>query len=405
MFKLRPGPGRGRLAVAAVMLLSALAIAACGSSSSSSTSSSASSAGASGGTSTSAGGATPAFLSKAKQVLAKGYAGDYEPPPASGPKAVKGKTVWYISCGQAYQACVVQGDGFKDAAASLGWHVSLQDGKADPTTAAAIIRQAIAAKVSGIVVAYFDCPGIKSALLSAKAANIPVVSLGSVDCNSPIYGGSGPSLFGAAPKLMGASDPASWYEKWAKARADYVIATTDGKANVLSIYENSQAIQQANGKAFADEMATCTTCKVKRVAFTFAQTPNPFTQDIKSAILADSGATVIANGIDALMLLGLQPAVQQSARKLEIDGAELNPANIDLIRSGAQHSAAAVPYGWFAYAAADTLNRIFAGEKPSTFPNEGTGWQFVDKTHNLPSGSVYNPSLDYRAAYQKIWGS
>jgi ribose transport system substrate-binding protein len=404
VFKARPGPGWGRFAVAAVALLSALTIAACGSSSSSSSSASATS---SAGTSaaSASGGATPAFLTQAKAVLAKGYAGDYQPPPTSGPKAVKGKNVWYISCGQAYQACVVQGDGFKDAAASLGWKVSLQDGKADPTTAAAIIRQAIAAKVDGIVVAYFDCPGIKSSLLAAQAAKIPVVSLGSVDCNSPIYGGNGPALFAAAPKLMGSSDPASYYEKWAKARADYVIATTNGKANVLSIYENSQAIQQANGKAFADEMATCTTCTVKRVAFTFAQTPNPFTQDIKSAILADPKATIIGNGIDALMLLGLQPAVQQSGRKLDIDGAELNPANIGLIKSGVQHSAAAVPYGWFAYAAADTLNRIFAGEKPTTFPNEGSGWQFVDKTHNLPTGSVYNPSVDYRAAYEKIWGS
>jgi ribose transport system substrate-binding protein len=63
-----------------------------------------------------------------------------------------------------------------------------------------------------------------------------------------------------------------------------------------------------------------------------------------------------------------------------------------------------VPYGWFAWAAADTLNRVFAGGSPASFPNEGTGWQYVDKDTNLPSGETYEPPVDYKAAYEKIWG-
>jgi ribose transport system substrate-binding protein len=386
-----------RMAPFLAILVSVLAIAACGSDDDDSSGGSAGSSGTSSGSSDS-------VVTAAKAAFEKGKAGDFQPPPTSGPKAVKGKNVWYISCGQAFEACVVQANSFKAAGAALGWKVTIQDGKADPSTAAQIIRQAAAAKVDGIVVAYFDCPGIKSALLDAKRAGMPAVGLGSLDCNSKQYGGNDEALFAANPKLRGSDDPAVWYASWAASRAQYVIAKTDGKANILSIYENSQAIQQANGKAFADEIAKCSTCKIKRTAFTFAQVPNPFTQQMKSAIQSDPNANVVANGIDALMFLGLQPAVQQAGRKVDIEGAELNPGNIGLIREGKQTSAVAVPYGWFAWAAADTLNRVFAGGSPASFPNEGTGWQYVDKDTNLPSGETYEPPVDYKAAYEKIWG-
>ena len=51
----------------------------------------------------------------------------------------------------------------------------------------------------------------------------------------------------------------------------------------------------------------------------------------------------------------------------------------------------------------DPLNRVFAGDDPASFPNQGTGWQFVDKDHNLPSGKDAEPPIDYKAAYEKIW--
>src|SRR5262249_39680970 len=152
------------------------------------------------------------------------------------------------------------------------------------------------AKVDGIAIAYFDCPGIKSALLDAQKAKIPVVAFGSLDCDNALYKGNDKPLFTAATKLLDSTDAAEWYSKWPQARANYTIATTNGKAKVLSIWENSQAIQAANGNAFAEEMKKCTTCQVKRVPFSFAQVPNPATQQWKSAILSNPTYDVVANG-------------------------------------------------------------------------------------------------------------
>ena len=209
----------------------------------------------------------------------------------------------------------------------------------------------------------------------------------------PVYHNYGPHRAGLPPLIP------YFRELWNRRS----FATEMSKAKVISIWENSQAIQQANGDAFADEMSKCSSCELERVAFSFAQVPNPATQQWKSAILSNPTYDVVANGIDALMFLGLQPAAQGAGREVRIDGAELNPGNIALIRDGVQASAAAVPYGWFAWATADTLNRVFAGEDPATFPNQGTGWQFVDKGHNLPAGDDYKPPVDYEAAYEKIW--
>jgi ribose transport system substrate-binding protein len=344
----------------------------------------------------------------ATAYLDTGYAGDFDQPPTEGPAAQSGKDVWFISCGQAYVACVQMSDSFSAAGAELGWNVTVQDGKADPSNAAAIIRQAIAAGVDGVGLATYDCPGIRSALVDAKAAGLPVVNFGSIDCDSAIFDGKpGDGLFAASVNLRGSTDQAEFFENWARARAKYVIGTSQGDANLLWVTEQSQAEQQAQGEAFKDEIATCTSCVLTEVPFTFAQVPNPATQQWQTAIQAHPDANAVIEGIDALMPLGLSTAITQSGRTgMMVGGGEGFPANFDLIRDGVQTFSVAIPYGWVMYGLADTLNRVFAGDDPSSFPSEGAGWQFIDADHNLPAaGESYEPSYDYRADYTALWGA
>ena len=380
-----------RILASVVAVVMSLTVTACGSSSDDDS------------TSESAG--STQFVEEAKTYLQTGYEGDYQPPPTEGPPAQRGKNVWFISCGQAFEACAVLSSEFQEAGEKLGWNVTIQDGKADPSAASQIIRQAIAAEVDGLVVTTFDCPGVKGALLEAQQAEIPVVNLGSLDCDNEIFDSSDEALYTASAKLRGSDNVLAWWQEWARAKARYTVAVTEGKANILQIFENGQGIQRAAGEAFAEEMAKCTTCKVEPFPFTFAQVPNPFSQQIQSAMLANPDIDEVQNGLDALMFLGLQTAVQQAGRELTIYGSELNPGNVALIRDGQQKSAVSVPFGWFSYASADTLNRVFAGDDPSSFPNHGSGWQFVDQEHNLPpEGQNYEPPVDFKAAYDKIWG-
>jgi ribose transport system substrate-binding protein len=52
-----------------------------------------------------------------------------------------------------------------------------------------------------------------------------------------------------------------------------------------------------------------------------------------------------------------------------------------------------------------------AGEKPEKIPNEGFGYQIIDKDHNVPPSGPYVPlnmntkePVNFKAAYKKVWG-
>jgi ribose transport system substrate-binding protein len=59
----------------------------------------------------------------------------------------------------------------------------------------------------------------------------------------------------------------------------------------------------------------------------------------------------------------------------------------------------------------DAANRLLAGEKPAQIPNEGFGYQIIDKDHNVPPSGPYVPlnmktkkPVDFKATYRKVWG-
>ncbi|MCI0687212.1 MAG: substrate-binding domain-containing protein, partial [Sporichthyaceae bacterium] len=168
----------GRGLASALGLLAVLALAAC-----SSTKTAAPSATTAAGTD-----------SAAAAVLQEGYQGRFDPLPTAPSRAVAGKTVWNISCGQAFATCALISKEFEAAGKELGWDVSTQDSKGDPTTTVSLLKQAVAAKVDGVAIMARDCPLIKSGLLATRAANIPVVNLAGADCDNPRFGNGGEPL-------------------------------------------------------------------------------------------------------------------------------------------------------------------------------------------------------------------
>lgn len=339
--------------------------------------------------------------------LEEGYAGVFDAPPTDGPAAQTGKNVWYISCGQAYAACAGAASSFEEAGKALGWDVTITDGKADPNTAATIIKQAVAAGVDGVGLFTFDCPGIKSALLEAKDAGIPVVNYGSLDCDDEAFGGEEP-LFAASVNESGSSNQADMWKQLGEARAKYTAAVLGDKGGtVININETSQRAHQWQQVGFTDTIKeVCPKCNVVDVPFTFAQVPNKSSEIFKAAILQNPDVGVITWDTDALIGLGLMPVLEQAGLSSDVArvGAEGNPPNMDAIRAGQQTSSSFIPYGWYQWGMADTLNRIFAGEDPASLPSEGGGYMYIDKDHNLPAeGQPVELPIDFKAAYQAVW--
>src|SRR4051794_17892697 len=128
----------------------AASVAACGSSSSDDAK------GDTGSSSTTAAG--PAYLKAADADLAKLYASTDGTPPATGPKAQKGKVVWEISCAEGAEGCALFSSTLKDAAQRLGWKLTVFDGKFNADNAYATgIRQAVAANADAIILNGVDC--------------------------------------------------------------------------------------------------------------------------------------------------------------------------------------------------------------------------------------------------------
>ncbi|MCU1476411.1 MAG: hypothetical protein JWQ64_1104 [Subtercola sp.] len=336
------------------------------------------------------------------QVLDSGYsASSINTPTTTGPAAVTGKSVWVISCGESFQGCAIMSAAFDNAAAKLGWKTNLIDSKADPTNYSAAINQAIAAKADGIALFAGDCPGIKTSLQSAQAANIPVVQFSSVDCDDPGFGSEAP-LFAASLNIDGSNKLADYYQALGTARADYTAALMGGSGKVIALQETSQRSQSYITAGFTNEMAkACPNCVVVPVTFTFAQLPTAANQVWSSAMLKNPDAKALEFNLDSLMPLGLQTDIQTTGFKGQIIGGE--GTNLDSIRSGAQTTATVVPYEMFSWGLADTLNRLFAGESAASLPTEGGGWQLVDKTHNLPASGPWQNPVDYQSIYEKIW--
>jgi ribose transport system substrate-binding protein len=389
----------------------ALAVAGCGSSSSGHSTSAARTTAKTAAKTATAASATAAaagaaIVKQAEANLAADYKGTDRRLPKSGPKAVKGKTVWVISCTQAGAGCALPAEAAVQAGTKIGWHMKVVDGKYDPAVYNSDIRDAIAAKVSGIILVAIDCPAVEGSLKAARAAGIKIYGLYDFDCTDI----GGPKLFDGTISYGPLGDYANYIDNsYGKAIADYTIAKTNGQARVIELRSTDLLIVKHISAGFDKEMAKCTTCTVWKQTFTGAQFLAGQLQSLTSAMLVKHpNATVVMAPYDAAILLGMGAAVQQweaKGNKVILLGGEGLPPNIKLIRAGLQTVAFGLPSTWAGWAAVDGLNRVFAGQ-PQVDP--GIGHQTMDLTHNLPpAGQGYDgnaKSRGFEANYERIWG-
>ncbi|MER5199802.1 sugar ABC transporter substrate-binding protein [Streptomyces sp. NPDC002755] len=352
---------------------------------------------------------TGTLTSDQQKVLDDGFAGVFQDPPSDGPAAVRGKTVWFISCGENFDACHTMSSSFTDAAKQLGWRVQVVDTKYQASAANTAIGQAIAARADGIVTAAFDCPQIKSGLLAAKSAGIPVVNYAALDCNDRSLGG-GKALFTATLNTMGSTKTSDYYAARGRYNARFLAArlAERGTRNpkVLVVKNVDQAIHAVGWKAFEKEMAAaCPKCRLVPVVWNITGFPNPAAQILKTAMTAHPDATAVAYDSDSFMSGAFASAVRQSGRTdLVVCCGDGQASGTQLIREGVVTATSLIPYEYDIWATADTLNRIFFGADPAKQPNQGGGFVYVDARHGLPAkGAAIATPVDFKAARERVW--
>lgn len=351
---------------------------------------------------TEASGTTSGIVEEAKANVEKGYEGTFREPPSSGPPAQKGKNVWVIPCVASAPGCQGPAEGLKEAGKELGWKVTIADGKADPGVQNSMIKRAIAAGADGIATVAIDCANIKTGLREAKAKKVPVVNVYAFDCDDPSVGDE--ALF--SPSNLYGESPADYFRRWGTMTADYLIAQTDGDAEIVSMTGPGFRNAAYKDEAFVERLKQCDGCEV------VATIPSPVTdnasglvgQKIQTALQKHPDASVLALWADSKTVVASQ-VIRTAKRRntdLLVSGGEGNLENMELIRDGTQDVAVGVPPVWLGWAGADTLNRLFAGETEQ--PDQGIGFMYITKDRNLPEpGKPWEPSIDFRAAYKKLW--
>ncbi|MEO3860676.1 substrate-binding domain-containing protein [Acrocarpospora sp. B8E8] len=382
---------RTRIAALCAPLL-ALALAGCGGSSS----------GSAGSTSTD-------VIDEAKAATAAAFAGTDRALPAAGPPAQEDKTVWALACSTQAAGCVLPAEGFVAASEALGWDVKLVDGKADPAVYNAQLRAAAAASVDAVALFGVDCSMVKASIEHVRGVDVKVFGGNALDCDDKFSGGGKP-LF---DEYLRFNDDLISYEDYMSTFvgptiADWVIAETDGKAEIILMRQDDNATLRLVGDSQAERLAECGGCLVHEVPFTAGDLFGGKLQGKATAALQKHpNAGVVMVPADSAITLGVGAAVDQ-ARKSGRDGLLLTgnegvPSSIELIRKGTQSYAVGRPLTWTGWAAADGLNRLFAGVDQV---DSGTGIGSMDADH-LPEGDVYdgNPkSSNYQGNYKKIWG-
>jgi ribose transport system substrate-binding protein len=348
----------------------------------------------------------PAMLSAAEQRLDAAYKGTDRKLPTAAKKPQPGKNVWIISPGQIGESASIPTNAAKEAGEAVGWKMTLYDAKLDITNFSLGIRQAIAAKADGIILHAIDCALVKQPLIEARKAKVKILAYYALDCDDPNVKGE-PLYDGSVNFGSQFGDYASLTRTWGAAKADWVIAKTKGKAKVIQFKQDELLVVKYIREGFEQGLAKCKTCEiVKTVDFTLADLGPKLQQKAQGALLQHPEANAVHVPYDSAMLLGVGAALVESGRndKIEVIAGEGFPSNIQLIRDNkGQDAANAFPAAWTGYAAIDSLNSLFQGDKPQ---DSGIGYRLIDRDHNLPApGKGYEPEQDFRTGYKKIWGA
>src|SRR6516165_2912540 len=190
------------------------------------------------------------FMDEVKTEVVKfaGPQSDWRGPTAS-PKPDPGKKVAYMSTDEQNDASREWGEAIKEAAAKIGWSVTIIDGHGTPEGWQQGLNQAIALKVDGIVT-NADAASLKQIIKEANDKGIVVVGI-----HATAFPGPQPDV-GLFVNIQ--QDP----RDIGRAQADWIIEHSKGTARVVVTSHCEYAIACAKAHATETRINDCKGCKV-----------------------------------------------------------------------------------------------------------------------------------------------
>lgn len=316
--------------------------------------------------------------------------------PTDAPKPAKGMFIVYLSGDEQNDISREYGLYMKQAAAHLGWRLSVIDGKGSPANWVAGFNQAIALKPNGIAI-FADAKSLQGPIRTATERGITVIGLHAA------------SLPGPQPDLHLFVNIQEDPREIGRAEADWAIADSKGTARVIVITHNEYQIAQTKSGATRDAIAACGGCKVldyanfpaSAAAQRMPQLTTSWVQRFGLPLYITSvGDNDLDFAVPALRAAGVPP------EQAKLIGADGNRSAYERIRRGNQYQVVTVsePIELQAYQAVDEFNRAFNKAPPSGFVQPP--YLVTPANVNTSGGKhdIFVPQNDYKAHYLAIWG-
>jgi ribose transport system substrate-binding protein len=314
------------------------------------TSATTASGGTSASTATTAASAGGSGLDAAKAVVAK-YTDPNQPIGVTIPltgKPDKKKIAW-LEC--ELESCPYETVGMKDATAALGWDLMVIPSKsADPGPA---MQQAIDAGVDFIASSGEALALYKEQADLAKSKGIKILSCYDTQVPDP-----------ATTNVYTQCGDTTFVEKTGPLMADWAIADSEGKANVLVVNIPDFPVLVSEVDAYKKEMAkNCPDCKVTELNVTIDDlVGGKVPAAVASKLQSDSSINYVFNSFGSLPA-GLTAALKTAglADQVTVYGQDFSKFDLDEIAAGTMGSWSADPKAYAAWLMVDAAARLSLG--------------------------------------------
>src|SRR5262249_25392646 len=188
----------------------------------------------------------------------------------------------------------------------------------------------------------------------------------SFDCNDPLAGGGATGLFSAQISYGAGMNVDSFTKAYGAAQANYVIAASHNTAKIIETRDPEFTALKYVFKGFDETIAKS---GGSQVIGTLDITPsdilaNRIVPMIQATVLRFPQTTWLKSPYPYATLLGVLPALGTRTGHIHVMGGEGWPAELDQIRKGNVTAACVISPAWTGWAAVDTLNSVFRGQKP-----------------------------------------
>lgn len=303
----------------------------------------------------------------------------------------KGKHIVWLQCSQ--PSCGVIGDGVEEAAGVMGWTMERIDfSNTDPESIITAMEQAVRQKPDGIALSGVPSERFEVALEAAHAAGIPVVNSAVIDNVGGMDGNGIIALLGG---------PGA-YKHAASVTADWVIADSDGKANVLVVTADDFPIIRQEGidvRAHFDE--NCDDCSVhplnQAVADIAVNTPS----NVVSALQENPAIDYVYFGFGDLSR-GVAVAIADAGLDAQVVGIAPTPENSQRIVDGEEAAWTSWSTPIIGWDIMDAFARHFNSDDMAPVNNQPLALRLMTIEHPPSSTEPIYPE-NYEELYRKLW--